>query len=211
MVKWHHYFEIYERHFNRFTGKTPVILEIGTAQGGSIEMWNYYFDNNCQIYCIDIDETCKKHIEDLNFNNVYFEIGDQSNKLFWENYLKNKPNFDIVIDDGGHTALQHITTFECLYNKVSDNGIYLIEDLETAYLTSFGGSRDIGTKKTFIEYSKNFIDMINSHYNNYNLDFRNITNSIHYYDQIIVLEKRKDNKKPMATGSFVSNGKVCHN
>ena len=40
--KWLHYFDIYDRHFKRFIGKNPVILEVGVAEGGSLEMWNYF-------------------------------------------------------------------------------------------------------------------------------------------------------------------------
>ena len=43
--KWIHYFDIYEKHFQKFQNKNPVILEIGVQNGGSLDMWNYYFDN----------------------------------------------------------------------------------------------------------------------------------------------------------------------
>ena len=38
--KWHHYFKMYDLHFNRFIDKNPTILEIGVSEGGSLEMWN---------------------------------------------------------------------------------------------------------------------------------------------------------------------------
>ena len=37
--KWFHYFDIYERHFERFRGKNPTMLEIGVFGGGSLAMW----------------------------------------------------------------------------------------------------------------------------------------------------------------------------
>ena len=37
--KWVHYFDIYEKHFERFRGKSPVVLEIGVSGGGSLAMW----------------------------------------------------------------------------------------------------------------------------------------------------------------------------
>ena len=59
--KWHHYFDIYDRHFSKYRGQNPTIVEVGVAKGGSIEMWNSYFDNKFTIYAIDIDPECKKY------------------------------------------------------------------------------------------------------------------------------------------------------
>ena len=41
--KWHHYFEIYDRHLARFRGSDVHVLEFGVAQGGSMQMWKEYF------------------------------------------------------------------------------------------------------------------------------------------------------------------------
>lgn len=34
--KWIHYFDIYERHFNKYRNKEIVIVEIGISHGGSL-------------------------------------------------------------------------------------------------------------------------------------------------------------------------------
>jgi hypothetical protein len=112
----------------------------------------------------------------------------------------------IIIDDGGHTMNQQIVTYEELYDHLSDNGVYLCEDVHTSYWTDYGGG--LNEKQTFIEYSKRFIDMINFyHIRNYSSEeelikskkFRQTTNSIHYYDSIIVLEKEVDLMIPTAS------------
>ena len=36
--KWKHYFEIYDRHFSRFRGREISVLEIGVADGGSLDI-----------------------------------------------------------------------------------------------------------------------------------------------------------------------------
>lgn len=36
--KHSHYLDIYDRHFKKFVGKNPKLLEIGVRHGGSIEM-----------------------------------------------------------------------------------------------------------------------------------------------------------------------------
>lgn len=95
--------------------------------------------------------------------------------------------------------VQQIVTFESMYNHVKDDGVYLCEDLHTSYWPEYGG--DLHKPDSFIEYSKNFIDQINAYHIRRNIDltFRKTTNSIHYYDSIIVLEKKTDNVPPKAT------------
>jgi len=36
--KFIHYFELYEKHFEKYVGKSPRILEIGVFGGGSLEI-----------------------------------------------------------------------------------------------------------------------------------------------------------------------------
>ncbi len=185
--KWKHYFEVYDRHFSRLRNKKVNILEIGAAHGGSIEMWNDYFHGNATIYSVDINPECKK------FENEYTKvfIGSQEDKVFLKHLADVLPPLDILIDDGGHTMKQQITTFESLFDKVKDDGIYLCEDLHTSYFKYFGG----GYKKSrsFIEYTKNFIDKLHAWHAKDKIpvdSFSKSVHSIHYYDSIIVIEKR---------------------
>ena len=203
--KWHHYLKIYDRHFSRFIGKNPTILEIGIDKGGSLEMWNYYFDNKCKIYGIDINPNCLDVPNKLGATNISVTIGNQESREFWKQYLKDKPKFDIVIEDGGHTMNQQIVTYEELYNHVTDTGVYLCEDLHTSYWSLYGGQ--LNKPSTFIEYSKKFVDMLNFYHivddisavkDKYE-NFRKKTDSVHYYDSVIVLEKKLDLERPVAT------------
>src|SRR6266704_2973952 len=52
--KWHHYFDIYHRHFARFRGRSPVVVEIGVFHGGSLQMWHHYFGPGTRVVGIDI-------------------------------------------------------------------------------------------------------------------------------------------------------------
>lgn len=199
MHKWHHYFKVYDRHFAKFVGKKPKVLEIGVSFGGSIEMWDDYFGEGCEIYGVDIDPKCKELFNDK--DNVTIFIGDQSDKNFWQEIKSQVSYFDIIIDDGGHTMKQQITSFECLFDYVSEDGVYLVEDVHTSYWPSHGGG--LGNKGSFIEVAKNLIDHLNAqHWSNnpraqrsgvpQDLYFRNVTNSMHFYDSIVVLEKGKN-------------------
>jgi hypothetical protein len=163
-------------------------------------MWNHYFDKNCQIYGVDVNPECLNIPSKLQTTNVQVDIGDQADRGFWKNYLKDKPKFDIIIEDGGHYMQQQIVTYEELYHHVSDDGVYLCEDLHTSYWNELGGG--LNNPNSFIEYSKKFIDMLHVYHirdNNIQNEykpFRKITNSVTYYDSVIVLEKTVDEEIP---------------
>jgi len=186
--KWLHYFEIYDRYFSKYVGKEIIILEIGIFQGGSLKMWKEYFGERCKIYAIDVNPLCRQFEED----NVEIFIGSQSDRIFLRS-IKNKiPKVDILIDDGGHTMQQQIVSFEELFDHVNDNGIYLCEDVHTSYWPIYGG----GYKRTetFMEYTKNLIDYLNAWHSKEKKfqvnNFTRSTYSIHYYDSLVVIEKR---------------------
>jgi cephalosporin hydroxylase len=187
--KWVHYFDIYDRHFNSYRNKEIVVVEIGVFQGGSLQMWKNYFGNRAKIYGIDIDPRCKSFEEE----NIEILIGSQSDRKFLREIKNQIPPIDILIDDGGHTMMQQIVTYEELFSHIKSDGVYLCEDLHTSYWLEFGGGHK--RRGTFIEYSKNFIDYLNA-YHSYQKslqinDFTKSVDSIHYYDSIIVIEKRE--------------------
>ena len=55
-------------------------------------------------------------------------IGDQSNPVFWKNFYKKFGKIDILIDDGGHTNLQQITTLMESINHINYGGMIVVED-----------------------------------------------------------------------------------
>jgi len=185
--KWQHYFEIYDRHLQHLKGSKINILEIGIAHGGSLQMWDHYFNGNATIYAVDINPECKKFESDK----VKVFIGSQEDEKFLQQLKTTIPRLDVLIDDGGHTFKQQITTFKSLFDHVKDDGIYICEDLHTSYFKHFGGG--LKKRKTFIEYSKNFIDKLHAWHNKKIPvdDFTRSAQSLHYYDSVLVIEKRK--------------------
>ena len=200
--KWDHYFEIYDRHFKKYKDKDVVLLEVGVSRGGSLQMWSDYFGEGSKFYGIDIDPRCK---EFENENTKIF-IGSQADRKFLDYVKDNIPPVDILIDDGGHYMNQQIILFEQLFGYIKQNGVYLCEDTHSSYWLVFGG----GYKRrgTFIEYSKNFIDMLNafhSEQNKYKINnFTKSVNSIHYYDSVLVIEKRKREKPKDVVSGIIS-------
>lgn len=204
MNKWLHYFEIYERHFARYKDTEVSILEIGVYQGGSLNMWKQYFGDKAKIFAIDINPSCKQ----FETERVKIYIGSQEDKDFLEKIKNEIPKLDIIIDDGGHYNSQQIVTFEGLFDHIKEDGIYLCEDTHTSYWKDYGGGYK--KKSTFIEYTKNLIDKVNAwHSQSLNLKVSHFTKSIyslHYYDSIVVIEKRIINEpKSRVTGQPIIN------
>mgnify|MGYP001413345755 CR=1 FL=1 len=187
--KWDHYFDIYDRHFQKYKDKDIVLLEIGVSNGGSLKMWEDYFGINTKIFGVDIDPRCKE----FESENIKIFIGSQSDKYFLKDVKNKIPKVDIIIDDGGHFMNQQIIAFEELFDHLKEDGIYLCEDTHTSYWLYFGG----GYKRrgTFIEYSKSFIDLLNAFHSEQKQlkpnQFTQSVDSIHYYDSVLVIEKRK--------------------
>ena len=87
--------------------------------------------------------------------------------------------------------MEHIlASFQYLYPKLPKNGLYIVEDLHTAYWPEYGGG--INNPNTFINISKNFIDNLNADHSRgaREPDFitRN-TFSISFYDSVVVMER----------------------
>jgi cephalosporin hydroxylase len=187
LSKWMHYFDIYERHFEKFRGKNPTVLEIGVFGGGSLAMWKGYFGAGCKIIGIDVDPECKAHeAEDIE---VF--IASQDSPAVVDDIMAKYKSIDIVIDDGSHMQEHMIASFTLLYEKLAADGVYLVEDTHTSYWPDYGG----GLRKpgTFIEYCKYKIDELSAFHFRQKLaptKFTADTNSMTFYDSVVVFEKR---------------------
>ena len=125
IYKWHHYFDIYDRHLSRFRGEHVHLVEIGVAGGGSLGLWRDYLGPHAEITGIDIDPGCMR-FEDERIEVV---IGDQGYPAFWGSFLNGHPRIDIVIDDGGPFPEQQAVTVESLLPAIQPGGVYICEDI----------------------------------------------------------------------------------
>jgi hypothetical protein len=183
-----HYFDIYDRHFAPFRNTDVNIVEFGVSHGGSLEMWRDYFGPKARITGVDVDPRCAH----LGGDQIDVVIGDQQDRGFLGLLADKLGPIDIVIEDGGHTMGQQLATFEGLWPRVRDGGVFLIEDLHTSYWRRYGG----GYKRpgTFIEYAKDLIDQQHAWHSKdtETLQVDDYTRSIrgmHVYDSIIVFDK----------------------
>jgi hypothetical protein len=191
--KWTQYFDVYETYFSKYKNKSPVVVEVGVQGGGSIQMWEKYFGEGAKIYGIDIDKGILNHKPYYGENTKLF-VGDQQSPEFWDIFLKEVPEIDVFIDDGGHTMQQQIVTFEKVFPHMSKGGIYICEDTHTSY---FEGGLDGGGYKdpnSFIEYSKELIDIIYWNYREPKPELDNNIMDIHsiaFFDSMVVFIKGK--------------------
>jgi hypothetical protein len=190
--KWKHYFPVYERHFRDFVYKPVTFLEIGCGLGGSLQMWKRYFGPHARIVGVDINPDCKKFEEDQ----VEVHIGPQQDVEFLKSVLNEVGTPDIVLDDGSHIMSHIVASFEFLYPQMLKNGVYMVEDLHTAYWEEFEGG--LRKPSTFIEVCKNLIDELNADHSRGALpptEFTKSTSSMHFYDSVVVFERGAHTKK----------------
>ncbi|MER8922447.1 class I SAM-dependent methyltransferase [Mesorhizobium sp. M0802] len=192
IYKWLHYFDVYERHFERFRNRRPVVVEVGVYKGGSLEMWRAYFGEGARIVGIDIDPACKAHES----GGVEVFVGSQDDAQLLDRIVEKYGSIDIVIDDGSHMMDHVIATFEHLYHHVQPNGVYLVEDTHTSYWEDYGGG--LRRPGSFMEFAKGKLDEINAHHARGAMPanaFTHATDSICVYDSIVVFEKRPQGKR----------------
>jgi len=200
--KWHHYFDIYTKHFEAFRNRPIRMLEIGVFRGGSLRMWKQYFHPDSTIVGIDIDKSCKDH--EIADKKVFVRIGSQADPEFLAKVNDEFGPFDIILDDGSHKTHHQNISFGALFRAaLADNGVYMVEDMHTNYWL-----KHIDSEDTFIDLSKQMVDMLHEPYldrkeanfrpehpdavQQMNLSYlsANIA-SIAFYDSIVVFDKKK--------------------
>lgn len=151
---YHSYIDMYyEESLANYRDKTITLLEIGVNAGRSLELWAKYFNDDSVIIGIDKKMTVPYK---PSRKNMRYIIGDATK----EETVKKFNNIDIVIDDGSHRIQDQLKSFNLLYPKLKESGVYIIEDI-----------RDIDNTMT------QFKDLENSHKVNVKIfDFRNLKN-----------------------------------
>ena len=170
--KWKQYFPAYERHLSRYVNRPVLLLEIGIAGGGSLQMWKKYLGPLARIVGIDIIEGCKRIEEDQ----ISVRIGSQADEGFLASVVEEFGSPDIVIDDGSHRPEDQIVSFDFLYPRVTRDGVYAVEDLHGP----------VG----FIDHSRTLISQLLGRYpGGQRTVFTDTTLSLHFYDSLVIFER----------------------
>ena len=205
----HGYTKHYEHHFHSLRRKKLKLLEIGIGGnsefvgGASLLMWKDYFPKS-EIFGLDIVDKSS-----LNQSRIKIFQGDQNDPAFLNDLGSRWGPFDIIIDDGSHVSEHVIASYTALFPHVSENGIYVIEDLLSSYDDRLGGSAvEFDNPRTSLGMLKTLIDDINykyiperkpEHYGDHIL-------SISFYPKICFIQKG-NNAMPDPYGErFVKRG-----
>jgi len=161
------YYKIYDKIFNEIKNDVNSVLEIGVGSltrhhpssfkgnlrhyphykpGGSLRAWRDYFPN-AEIFGVDVAEDCR-----LDEERILTFIFDSTDSKKCDDELKEL-KFDIIIDDGLHTAVAQRATIKNMFHRVKNNGIYVIEDC--------GGAGD--GKNVFVDYRQDIEEIIMGH------------------------------------------------
>ncbi len=194
---YHNYTQVYAKYFAPLIDKPIKFLEIGIYEGSSVKMWEKYL-KKADLHFVDITFDALKYQSDRSHYHLCNQENPQDLKVLIES---TGGNFDVILDDGGHTMNQQITSFVTLFPHVKSGGMYIIEDLHTSYWPTFGG----GGAHSTINFLKSLIDDVNfvgatttkaSHQNlpystvkQLNI-YRKEVESIHFYDSVAVILKR---------------------
>jgi hypothetical protein len=133
-TRGHRYTGVYELFFQPIRQEATKVLEIGVLKGASLRMWRDYFPR-AVIHGIDIEDTSA-----LNSDTIKTYIADQANRKQLQAFIDAAgSNFDIIVDDGGHSMEQQQVSFGYLFRHVKPGGYYVIEDVNTSIFAIYQG------------------------------------------------------------------------
>ncbi len=155
--KWTRYLEDYDPILTPYRNQAINLLEIGVQNGGSLEVWSKYFPEATHIIGCDINEKC----QDLHYDDprIRIIIGDAGTDATKQQILAIVPTFDIIIDDGSHTSGDIVRNFTHYFDRLNDNGTFIIEDLHCSYWQEFDGG--LYHPYSAINFLKNLADIVN--------------------------------------------------
>ena len=177
----HNYIPCYEKLFKDLKYKTKNLLEIGIGgmynlpktltqgdntrnyyrSGNSLRMWRDYF-TEASVYGIDINKNLM-----FTENRIKTFVANQNSEQDLQLVMdKIDTKLDIIIDDGSHMGEHQVFSFIHLNKHLSDNGIYVIEDVQPSHINGF---------KDLSIFPADFKEYINKNFNVEYFDTRNTT------------------------------------
>ncbi|MBU2844320.1 glycosyltransferase [Acidithiobacillus ferriphilus] len=155
--RWLSYLKKYDELLSDRRDKPIRLLEIGIQNGGSLEIWAKYFRYAEKIVGVDIDPLCAnlKYIDDKIFvetKDAYSDDGQRD--------IKNiSPYYDLIIEDGSHCSGHIIDAFARYFPLLSEDGIFVAEDLHCSYWETYDGG--LVYPNSSISFFKRLVDIIN--------------------------------------------------
>lgn len=183
--KWPHYFPIYERYLSRYRGTDVRLLEIGVYRGGGLDLLRAYLGPEAQLVGVDIDPVS---VEMTSGRHTVLQA-DQLDSSSLAQIMRDHGPFDVIIDDGGHTMEQQITTAEALIPGMRPGSLYIVEDTHTSYWPEYGGG--LSEPGTFIEWAKLRADDVHGYHWSQEIPptpWTDLISAVHVHDSIVVFD-----------------------
>ena len=199
--KWgnHWYTQHYQRYFAPLRKQRLNLLEIGVGGyaesrtgGASLRMWKAYFRKS-RIVGIDLYEKSRFSEKRIDIRQC-----DQTDSDVLTRLSHEYGGFDIIIDDGSHLNDNVIKTFNILFPLLRPEGIYVVEDTQTAYWPGWGGGMD--NPRNSMEFLKRLADGLNhveyplSNYQPTYFD-RHIV-EVAFFHNLVIIRKGMNDERP---------------
>jgi hypothetical protein len=199
--KWgvHRYTPHYQRHLAHLRDEEFTLLEIGIGgysrakQGGaSLRMWKWFFPK-ARIVGLDI-----KDKSFVNEPRIRAYKGSQTDEAVLSEILEKEGVPLVIIDDGSHRPPHILESFEILFPRLPEGGIYIIEDIQTSYWPEWGGSEDRDAKDTSMGLVKQLVDGLNYEEfvdDDYEPSYTDLNVvGVHCYHNLVFIEKGTNNE-----------------
>lgn len=176
---FHRFCDTYDNYMNKYREDNINLLEIGVQNGFSLFMWREYFKNGI-ISGVDIFD--KKNFESERIK-IY-----KANQEIPSELLSIPGEFDIIIEDGGHTMKQQQVSLNVMMDRLKSRGIFILEDLHTSHpgfagYQHFGANENNNTIRLLNDLKRG--EMTSSEYFINEVDFNNLKSKI---DSIEIFE-----------------------
>jgi len=167
----HGFTEIYDHLFFPLRSSATRVCEIGIAGGGSLQVWSRYF-SKATVFGIDIYSLSQLRSmlrsqgvkEDFlpdqpETPRIKTFVADQANREQLKSFIdKYGGDFDIVLDDGGHTMEMQQVSLGFFFKYVKPAGYYVIEDVHTSLTDRYEGyGAQKGQENTTLRMINQFI------------------------------------------------------
>jgi hypothetical protein len=124
----HHYERPYSKCLQRFRGQEKfAMLEIGYGAGAGVNFWRSIFPR-AFVYCFDRDH------EEVGDRLKVMKVDQSDLGCLQRGVAQVDHPIDLIVDDGSHHPSHQLLTFSFLFQGLlRDEGMYVIEDIETSY------------------------------------------------------------------------------
>jgi hypothetical protein len=136
----HSYLPLYDQLLKNKKESAKHVLEVGigdwhqgVTNGGSIKLWHDYF-TNATVHALDICSIDRvwDGIKNNDRIKIYASTDAYDKDFFNTHFLQRDIKCDFMLDDGPHT-LESMIAFIQLYSQImTDDGILIIEDVQSA-------------------------------------------------------------------------------